>query len=322
MDFADILTSCKAVLAQAKHVSIDNEQLETEISHSDAKNLYSVQKLPSDWAQDYHLAYNNRNEEIVCQYIFLLDAMNFCFWPVEGYEYSDLAGSIKRVVEKSPNALDADNLARVSSEQLKEWLFGDKWTIQENFRLDERSRLVRQLGKILKERFNGLAVNVVKAANKSAAKLVDLITSNFSGFRDHTVYQGFQVFFYKRAQILVGDLWGAFEGKGLGEFADIHMLTCFADYRIPQLLRHLKILNYSSHLSEKVDQKDEIISGSLEEIEIRAATVIAVEEIKQRVLKKYGNQLISVQLDWLLWERGEAMIENMNPHHRCLTIFY
>lgn len=37
-----------------------------------------------------------------------------------------------------------------------------------------------------------------------------------------------QVFFYKRAQIFVGDLYGAFGGQGLGCFHDIDQLTMFA----------------------------------------------------------------------------------------------
>jgi hypothetical protein len=36
------------------------------------------------------------------------------------------------------------------------------------------------------------------------------------------------VFFYKRAQIFVGDLFGAFGGQGLGAFHDIDQLTMFA----------------------------------------------------------------------------------------------
>jgi hypothetical protein len=39
------------------------------------------------------------------------------------------------------------------------------------------------------------------------------------------------VSFYKRAQILIADIWGCFEGKGLGFFEDIDHLTMFADYR-------------------------------------------------------------------------------------------
>lgn len=37
---------------------------------------------------------------------------------------------------------------------------------------------------------------------------------------------------YKRAQILIGDIWGACEGQGLGEFNDIDTITMFADYRL------------------------------------------------------------------------------------------
>ncbi len=53
-----------------------------------------------------------------------------------------------------------------------------------------------------------------------------------------------QTFFYKRAQIFVGDVWGAYDHAGLGQFHDIASLTCFADYRVPQLLRPLNILRY------------------------------------------------------------------------------
>lgn len=40
-----------------------------------------------------------------------------------------------------------------------------------------------------------------------------------------------QVFFYKRAQIFVGDVYGALGGQGLGAFHDMAALTMFADYR-------------------------------------------------------------------------------------------
>jgi len=44
-----------------------------------------------------------------------------------------------------------------------------------------------------------------------------------------------QVFYYKRAQIFVGDVFGALQGKGLGAFHDIQELTMFADYRVRQV---------------------------------------------------------------------------------------
>lgn len=63
-------------------------------------------------------------------------------------------------------------------------------------------------------------------------------------------------------------------------FFDVHMLTMFADYRVPQLLRQVGVLKYSEALSASIDQYHEIPVGSEEEVEIRAGTVIAVERIQ------------------------------------------
>lgn len=60
------------------------------------------------------------------------------------------------------------------------------------------------------------------------------------------------MFLYKRAQIWVGDVWGAFGGKGLGDFGDISCLTMFADYRVPVTLKDLGILVYTADVEAKV----------------------------------------------------------------------
>jgi hypothetical protein len=60
------------------------------------------------------------------------------------------------------------------------------------------------------------------------------------------------VFLYKRAQIFVADLYGAFGGSGLGGFGDIGALTMFADYRVPVVLRLLGVLQYGPGLADKV----------------------------------------------------------------------
>lgn len=48
------------------------------------------------------------------------------------------------------------------------------------------------------------------------------------------------MFFYKRAQILVADLYGALDernspkdGQTVPEFTNLEQLTMFADYRVP-----------------------------------------------------------------------------------------
>ena len=86
------------------------------------------------------------------------------------------------------------------------------------------------------DRFKGSFVNFIHLADKSAVTLLNLLTANFLNFQDHGIYEGHQIHFYKRAQILIGDIYGKFNGSGLGEFKDIHELTMFPDYRVPQIL--------------------------------------------------------------------------------------
>ena len=57
----------------------------------------------------------------------------------------------------------------------------------------------------------------------------------------------------------------------------------FADYRVPQILRHLGIFEYSDQLSQKIDSLQELPYSCPEEVEIRAATVVAVEMILDQV---------------------------------------
>ena len=80
----------------------------------------------------------------------------------------------------------------------------------------------------------------LKRAHFDAVFLVRQIAKDFTGFRDEAIYDGEQVFFYKRAQILVADLYGALDerkspkdGQMVPEFTNLEQLTMFADYRVP-----------------------------------------------------------------------------------------
>lgn len=117
-------------------------------------------------------------------------------------------------------------------------------------------------------------------------------------------------------------------------------LTTFADYRLPQLLRHWNVLEYvTPELNKAVDQCQVLVVGSEEEVSIRAATVVAVEELVQLLqahTKQHSSSSSSsstptttktwtaVQVDWYLWQVGEQMdaAHELAPHHRVRTIFY
>ena len=71
-------------------------------------------------------------------------------------------------------------------------------------------------------------VRLIEKADHSAGKLVNLVAKHFPFFNDEARFDGRRVRILKRAQILVADLWAAFNGEGYGEFEDIGVLTMFA----------------------------------------------------------------------------------------------
>jgi len=118
----------------------------------------------------------------------------------------------------------------------------------------ERVDCLHQVGRTLLEKYDGKFSQIVKESNKSAMKLLGLVVSNFECFRDEAEFNGETVAIYKRAQILIGDIWACGQGKGLAEFQDIGDLTMFADYRVPQVLLHFKAISYSEELMKLLEK--------------------------------------------------------------------
>ncbi len=51
-------------------------------------------------------------------------------------------------------------------------------------------------------------------------------------------------------------------------------------------------------------------------------TIICVEKIKEVVFKRFGMNILSLEVDYVLWNEGEVRRKSIKPHHRTLTIFY
>lgn len=207
-------------------------------------------------------------------------------------------------------------------------------TIEEIPLLDERIALLRETARILEDDFEGMVVNVIKQANNSAAQLVNLLVEHFPGFRDEHRFHGKTVRIYKRAQILVADLWACFNGHKFGAFDDIDHITIFADYRIPQMLRSLNILWYSPRVESKIKRGEGIRSGEDIEIEIRGCSIWAVELLRREMVKQHPdakNRLNAILIDFYLYdtctedEKAAATKDTENailPHHRTRSIWY
>jgi hypothetical protein len=47
-----------------------------------------------------------------------------------------------------------------------------------------------------------------------------------------------------------------------------------------------------------------------------------VEIIKNYFREKFNVNYNSIQVDWILWQMGEELKDEIFPHHRTLSIFY
>jgi hypothetical protein len=68
-----------------------------------------------DWdAEGWHYCLDVPSGPLTCQYIFVLDALNFCFWPTPDLEYEQLAKCLKRVLEQDSTAFSASSLMQMT----------------------------------------------------------------------------------------------------------------------------------------------------------------------------------------------------------------
>ncbi|KAJ1697476.1 hypothetical protein LUZ63_005988 [Rhynchospora breviuscula] len=296
------------VASHSSHVNIDSLEIE-KVVDSMQGNIPVV-----EW--DFEKIHYFDNGPLTVQYMFVLDALNFCFWPDKDLNYDHFAMGLKEALENDKSALDADHLQTYTGPELRKMLKWPRPLPSE----EERVRLLHEVGQELERSFGGEAANLVKSSGNSAATLVKLIARHFPGFRDHALYKGRQIFLYKRAQIFVADLWGAFKGKSFGNFDDVNSITIFADYIVPAVLRQLGVLKYSSALCKMVDSDMEIVPGTEEEVELRACSIHAVEKMRELIKKKFGKQVLSIEIDLWLWSYG-VRIPTL-PHHRTLSIYY
>jgi len=317
-----VRASTAFVVERARHVRIDQEAITALATRWADQGA----QAPA-WNPQHHFFDGTHRS---ATWLLALDAVNFSFWsedPTERWEvdyqgarldgYRALAASLTRAVADGNRLWDAEWLAGMEQGDIYR-IFRGKGLIP---LIADRLNNLREVGQVLIGRYRGQFINAIGAAQvEGAARLVELLAKEFPSFNDVARYEGSEVYFYKRAQLLVSDLWGAYGGKGWGAFHDMEALTAFADYKLPQLLREYGALAYSPDLAAKVDSRTLIPAGSMEEVEIRAATVQACE-LLHRDLAQRGLAILPFQVDWLLWNQSQEH-RMQHPYHLTRTIYY
>jgi len=313
-----VLPTTLKVIKRARDVKINREKID-EL----AKRLVGNLILP-DWAEN--IPFRTKDPKTMLDYLIMLDSLNFCFWSKKEkwhivykdkkYDgYFALTLSLKKFFEENPKKANLNYFSKIPFKEFSSILNGEG----ELLFLKKRWQIARAVSSFLLKRHKD-SLKFVLSADQKLSILVPKIFKEIPYFNDVAYYRGQKVYFLKRAQILAGDIWSTFEGREIGYFKDPGYLTALADYKVPQILNFFGILEYSPSLRKKIENKIIIPAGSSQEVEIRSATIWAVEYLKE-ALFRLGKKFNSFQIDWILWHKSQKMKMKL-PYHLTKTIFY
>lgn len=322
IDVYDIRAATKPVAQSARWVRIDTTAANRWAERVD---LIGIQPAP----RPQELRFFGQPAE-VARWALLIDTLNFCFWTPDDepdwiieYEgkswprYAALEASWHRAIKADAKWLTPGRWAEATEAQLAEILAG-QGTIP---LLSERVRLLRETGRVLMERFDGEALHLLEQARFDAARIATLVAREFPGFRDIATYANREVPILKRAQIFASDVAAILAYNKGPTVENLEALTAFADYRLPQYLRHLGVMVLDESLERRIEAGEEIPAGSDEEIELRACTIRAVQDMVHGLCERRDAVYPTWMVDEYIWFHSHDP-EVKLQHHRTRTTNY
>lgn len=316
-----ILEQIEKVVPKLKHVSINHEAIEDFASKVSTEQLAGTEYNEETLLQDV-------NEEEFVAFAFVYNSVNFSYWgspkwtiEIDSEKYDGSAAMI-RAICRGRNEIDLlkpEILAELKSEQLERVLRG-------NIKIplfEERLRLLNILGKTIRDGYGSSFLSFVHNAGWDAEKLTLKLAEEIPEvFNDTAYFHGHKINFYKRAQLVpthLRDIAGL--DKLSMQMHDCEKLTAFADYKVPQLMRHMGILSYDDVLASKVDKYIELEPSSEKELEMRIATIwaneLAAKKVRKRIESATATQVCSA-----IWFASQSAGQDVKLYHRTRTIWY
>ena len=299
-----IIKSCKYVANNSKLVKINETNLDkfigkikkVETEHWLAFSPYNLLDLPT---------------ETIINFLLVCEAIDFSFWgnpkwtinTENGKEDGSIAllyAILKYVKER--NTTDFSNITKDEFEEL----------LKGNIEIplfEERYNIIRNVSKIVNEKMNGNFYTFIKDVTLDT-ELFKIIVKYFLNFKDERIYNNKKIYFYKLAQLLTSDILHIRERKENIKVDYSHLVGC-ADYKIPQVMRGLGILEYNDKLSNIIDNKKEIEVNSEYEIEIRANMLVVIDLIKE----KLENKVCAIDINDYIWSQGRNKNIELKPYH-------
>ncbi len=312
-DLEKVITSCEYVVQNSKYVKIKEEEIDY------FANQVEIKKMPH-WLSSNPFGLLDFPIQDIVEILIILESIDCSFWgepkwtllteegkPVDG-AFALIYALVK--LKKDKGHLDFE---QISFDEFKNSLTGNV----EIPLLEERYKVVKKVSQVINKKMKGNLYEYIKEITVDR-DLFKIIVDNFPSFQDTRTYEGQTIYFYKLAQLVVSDILHIRELKENIKVDYSHLVGC-ADYKIPQSLRGIHILEYSKELSDLVDNKKEIKENSIYEVEIRANMIIALKKIKEKL---NNNSITSIELNDILWSLGQDKTKNFAPYHRTRTMSY
>ncbi|MDF2865355.1 MAG: hypothetical protein K0R72_164 [Clostridia bacterium] len=313
--FSQYLDSHKYVVENSDHVKINLDKLDKFTNELNIQNSIH-------WLNNLPFGINNLSVEELINFLLIYHAIGFCYWgepkwevEYESKKYDGAFGLIcafAKEMKTNNKFLKFKNLSLMPYEEFERILKGNI----EIPLIKERYKIIVEVSKTVNEKMNSNFYEYIKNINKDI-ELFNLIIDNFDSFEDISNYKNKKVYYYKRAQLLVSDILHIKQDKQNIKVNFSNLIGC-ADYKIPQVLRDLDMVEYDDELTKLIDNTVQIEKESAYEIEIRSTMITVVNEIKNKLQNKYD----AITINDYIWMQGQDKNNIKRPYHRTRTTAY
>lgn len=305
-----IKNTCQYVVDNSKYVKIKYSKLDDFINNINSNNL-------KNW-----ILYNPYNIleldiETIINFLLIFESIDYSFWGQPKWMVNtddgikDGSDALLYVLLKYVKETQSTDFSNITIDKFKQLLKGNI----EIPLLKERYKTISDISKIVNENMNGSFYKYIKNI-KTDTQLFNIIITNFESFKDERTYNGKTIYFYKLAQLLTSDILHIREE--LEEISvDYSNLIGCADYKIPQTLRALDILEYNDELSYIVDNKEQIAISSEYEVEIRASQLVVINYITNKL-----PNTKSIDINDYLFMYSKKVKNIVKPYHLCRNTNY
>jgi hypothetical protein len=314
-----VKTTTRYIADNSDYVAINMDAISDFVDEFEAQHI-------KHWMDEAPFDIKKLKKDDKLNFLLLFNSMSFSYWgdPKWNIEYKGksydgswgMIAALARALEKEESIIMPENWSNITKKEFGSILKGNTKIPL----FEERLKFIKQIGSFLKLH-DGQFSNIIKESEGDVLNLLALIIKHFSSFEDSSIYKGKKVHFYKRAQLLISDIYQAFHGEGYGKFSNIQELTACADYKLPQMLRKHNILEYSKALATKIDNRITLLKDSKEENEIRANTIWSVESIKDEIRHKIPT-ITSININDRLWLLSQEKNPDDKPYHLTRTTAY